>query len=68
VKVDFEDGRVIKSSFITKDEHEAFKLTRAKLQQQNERQRQRNRDRESRPPFWNQLVIQMELRVPKPKK
>ena len=31
-RVDFEDGQLIKSSFITKDEHEAFHLTRTKAQ------------------------------------
>jgi hypothetical protein len=31
---DFEDGWLIKSSFITKDEHEASQLTRIKVQQQ----------------------------------
>jgi hypothetical protein len=29
-RVDFEDGWLIKSSFITKDEHEACQLTRTK--------------------------------------
>jgi hypothetical protein len=33
-RVDFEDGWLIKSSFIPKDEHEACQLTRTKVQQQ----------------------------------
>jgi hypothetical protein len=45
------DGWLIKSSFITKDEHEASKLTRTKVNKKNERQRQKNRDRESGPRF-----------------
>jgi len=31
-RVDFEDGWLIKSSIITKDEHEACQLTRTKIQ------------------------------------
>ena len=34
-RVDFEDGWLIKSSFITKDEHEACQLTRTKVQKNN---------------------------------
>ncbi len=45
VKVDFE-----KSSFITKDEHEAFKLNKTKVQQ-----KMRDRDIESGPPFLESI-------------
>jgi hypothetical protein len=34
-RVDFEDGWLIKSSFITKDEMKACQLTRTKLPQKN---------------------------------
>jgi hypothetical protein len=37
--VDFEDGWLIKSSFITKDEHEACQLTRTKVQQKKKKKK-----------------------------
>jgi hypothetical protein len=61
VKVDFEDGWLIKSSFITKDDQD-------QSQQKNERQRQKNRDRESGPRFLESISNTNGTESPKAKK
>jgi hypothetical protein len=42
-RVDFEDGWLIKSSFITKDEMKACQLTKTKLPKKKEKKRERER-------------------------
>jgi hypothetical protein len=45
-RVDFEDGWLIKSSFITKDEMKACQLTKTKLPQKKRRKKKKKRERE----------------------
>jgi len=56
-RVDFEDGWLIKSSFITKDEHEACQLTRTKVQQKKKKKKKKKKKGKVTSTFSTQLRL-----------
>jgi hypothetical protein len=56
-RVDFEDGWLIKSSFITQDEHEACQLTRTKVKKKSKKKSKKKVEKKEKKRTMFEILI-----------